>query len=72
MSHCAELEGEQRRHADVQKVIHASDRRIRELQFTADENKKQATRLTDLVEKLQQKLKVAKRQVEEAVCFITS
>jgi hypothetical protein len=67
---CIELEGEQRRHADVQKIIHGADRRIRELTFQQDENKKHASRLTDLVDKLQQKLKVAKRQVEEAVCAL--
>jgi len=37
-----------------------------------DEDKKNADRLNDLVDKLQQRLKVSKRQVEEAVgCAFT-
>jgi hypothetical protein len=71
MKHSLELDGEQRRHAEVGKQVSASERRLRELQFQIDENKKQHDRLTDLVDKLQQKLKLAKRQVEEAVCIPT-
>ena len=68
----AEIDGEQRRHSEANKSVNRADRRLRELQFQVDENKKTHDRLTDLVEKLQQKLKTTKRQVEEAVCFYSS
>lgn len=62
----SELDGEQRRHADAVKACARSDRHMHELQFQVDENKKSHDNLNDLVDKLQQKLKVVKRQVEEA------
>jgi peptidoglycan hydrolase CwlO-like protein len=40
---------------------------LRELQFQVDEDKKNFERLQDLVDKLQQKIKAQKRQIEEAV-----
>ena len=43
-----------------------NDRRLKELIFGAEEDRKNQSRLQDLVEKLQNKLKVYKRQVEEA------
>ena len=39
---------------------------MKELAFQAEEDRKNQLRLQDLSEKLQQKLKVYKRQVEEA------
>jgi chromosome segregation ATPase len=62
----AELDVEQRRHQESVKNLAKADRRQRELQFQIDEDKKNAERLTDLCDKLQQKLKTYKRQVEEA------
>jgi hypothetical protein len=62
-----ELESETRRHTETQKNLRGKERRIRELQFQVDEDKKSQERLYQLVEKLQQKLKTFKRQNEEAV-----
>jgi len=42
------------------------ERRVKELDFQVEEDKKNAERLTELIDKLQGKLKVYKRQVEEA------
>ncbi|CAJ0592060.1 unnamed protein product [Cylicocyclus nassatus] len=61
-----ELESENRRHAEVTKNLRNKDRRCRELQFQVDEDKKSSERMYDLVEKLQQKIKTYKRQVEDA------
>jgi chromosome segregation ATPase len=61
-----ELDGEQRKGQDAMKTVGKQDRRMRELQFQIDEDKKNQDRLQDLVEKLTQKVKVSKRQVEEA------
>lgn len=45
---------------------------LRPAYVQVDENKKTHDRLNDLVEKLQQKLKVCRRQVEEAVSTCTA
>lgn len=62
-----ELDGEQRRHAEAQKNARRAERRIKELIFQAEEDHKNHERMSDLVEKLQQKIKTYKRQIEEAV-----
>jgi uncharacterized FlaG/YvyC family protein len=44
-----------------------ADRRMKELAFQADEDRKNHERLQELIDKLQAKIKTYKRQVEEAV-----
>ena len=44
-----------------------ADRRMKELAFQADEDRKNQERLQELIDKLQNKIKIYKRQVEEAV-----
>jgi chromosome segregation ATPase len=61
-----ELDGEQRRQQDANKNLTKQDRRLRELQFQVDEDKKNFERLQDLVDKLQQKIKAQMRQIQEA------
>ena len=63
----AELDGEQRRFQDEVKNNRKTERRLKELQMAADEDKKSQERLTELIDKLQKKIQVYKRQVEEAV-----
>lgn len=65
----SELDSEQRRHAETQKNARKADRRLKELAFQADEDKKNQERLQELIEKLQSKVLTYKRQVEEAVSF---
>lgn len=43
------------------------DRRLKELAFQADEDRKGQERMQDMIDKLQNKIKTYKRQVEEAV-----
>lgn len=62
-----DLDCEQRRHQDTQKGQTRAERRIKELEFQIEEDKKNVERLTDLTYKLQNKLRVYKRQAEEAV-----
>ena len=57
---------EQRHHQETLKEVRKNDRRLKELAFQTEEDRKNQARLQDLVEKLQNKLKVYKRQVEEA------
>merc|ERR1712127_1125956 len=51
---------------EVHKTITKGERRVKELLFQQEENKKNQDRITDLVERLQQKIKSYKKQIEEA------
>jgi myosin heavy chain 6/7 len=62
----SENELEQHRHQETLKELRKNDRRLKELAFQAEEDRKNQLRLQDLSEKLQNKIKVYKRQVEEA------
>ena len=43
-----------------------SERKVKELQFSQQENKKNQDRMSDLASKLQAKIKTYKKQIEEA------
>merc|ERR1712183_632317 len=60
-----ELDGEQRRHAETLKNYRKMDR-VKEFTFQADEDRKNQTRMQELVEKLQLKLKQYKKMAEDA------
>merc|ERR1719429_216693 len=62
----AELDAEQRRLGDASKNLRKSERRIKELDFQYEEDGKQQEHMQDLVDKLQQKLRSFKKQIEEA------
>merc|ERR1719260_185302 len=51
---------------ELHKTITKGERRVKELLFQQEENKKNQDRITDLVDKLQQKIKSYKKQIEEA------
>merc|ERR1711963_809025 len=51
---------------EVHKTITKGERKVKELLFQQEENKKNQDRITDLVDKLQQKIKSYKKQIEEA------
>mgnify|MGYP001792130853 CR=1 FL=1 len=63
----AELDAEHRRNSEEVKNARKTERRLKELQLAAEEDKRAQDRLAELIEKLQQKIKTYKRQVEEAV-----
>lgn len=66
------MESEQKRAADAVKGIRKYERRVKELTYQTEEDKKTVVRLQDLVDKLQLKVKAYKRQNEEAVrAFLT-
>ena len=54
------------RSSEVNNRHQKSERHIREIQFQQDEDRKNQDRMTELVQKLQQKIKSYKEQVEEA------
>ena len=62
----SELDVEQRHHQETIKEVRKNDRRLKELAFQTEEDRKNQARLQDLIEKLQNKMKVYKRQIEEA------
>jgi len=62
----SELQSESTRHADAVKNVRKCERRIKELTFQSEEDKKNQDRMQDLVDNLQIKIKTYKRQIEEA------
>jgi predicted nucleic acid-binding Zn-ribbon protein len=63
----SELDSEQRRHAETQKNMRKADRRLKEIAFQSDEDRKGQERLNEMIDKLNGKIKMQKRQIEEAV-----
>merc|ERR1711878_193525 len=61
-----ELGGSQSRTQENYKAFQRAERRIKELQFQQDEDKKNQDRMSDLAQKLQAKIKTYKQQIEEA------
>merc|ERR1719210_2890798 len=56
----------QARSVETHKNALKADRHIKEMQFTADENRKNIDRMTELVDKLQSKIRTYKKQIEDA------
>merc|ERR1719435_667437 len=61
-----ELGSVQTRTADSYKAFQRAERRVKELQFQQEEDHKNQDRMSDLANKLQQKIKTYKTQIEEA------
>jgi len=62
----SEMDAEGRRMADAQKNLRRSERRIKELAFASDEDRKNHERMQGLIDSLQAKIKTYKKQLEEA------
>ena len=62
----SEVDAEQRRMGDSIKNLSKSERRIKEMSYAADEDKKNQQRMQGLVDGLQDKIKSYKKQIEEA------
>merc|ERR1712066_320027 len=65
-SRIRELEIVQTHTGDNMKAHQKAERKIKELQFQNDEDKKNQDRMSELASKLQQKIKTYKKQIEEA------
>lgn len=63
----AELEAEQRRHREASGAARKFERQLKEFMVSSEEDRRQVIDLTEQVAMLNQKIKVYKRQVEEAV-----
>merc|ERR1712152_123223 len=61
-----ELGTVQARTSETFKTFQKSERTIKELQFQQEEDRKNHDRITELAQKLQQKIKVYKKQIEDA------
>merc|ERR1711881_52089 len=62
----SEVDAESRRCGDAQKNLRKSERRIKELTYASDEDRKNHERMQALVDQLQSKIKSYKKQIEEA------
>merc|ERR1712183_746013 len=62
----SEMDAESRRLGDAQKNMRKSERRVKELIFAGEEDKKNQERMQALVEQLQSKIKTHKKQIEKA------
>merc|ERR1712112_87628 len=62
----SELDAENRRSADAQKNLRKSERHVKELTYTQDEDRKNHERMQALIDQLQGKIKSYKKQIEEA------
>merc|ERR1712038_874247 len=62
----AELGSTQSRTAECMKGYQRAERKVKELQFGQEEDKKNQDRMSELAGKLQQKIKTYKQQIEEA------
>merc|ERR1711862_446035 len=62
----SEVDAESRRCADAQKNLLKSERRIKEMTYASDEDRKNHERMQALIDQLQSKIKSYKKQIEEA------
>merc|ERR1712038_1996335 len=62
----SELDAENRRNADSLKNLRKSERKIKELTYSQDEDRKNHERMQGLIDQLQGKIKSYKKQIEEA------
>merc|ERR1711963_66858 len=62
----AELGTTQAHTTESVKAFQRADRKVKELKFAQDEDKKNQERMSDLASKLQQKIKTYQQQIEEA------
>merc|ERR1719507_867516 len=62
----SELDAENRRNGDAQKNLRKSERTVKELAYTQDEERKNHERMQALIDQLQGKIKSYKKQIEEA------
>merc|ERR1712157_608856 len=61
-----ELGSTQSKTSENFKAFQRAERRVKELQFQQEEDRKNQDRMSDLANKLQQKIKTYKQQIEEA------
>merc|ERR1712039_641501 len=62
----SEVDAEARRAADAQINLRKSERRIKEMTYASDEDRKNHERMQALIDQLQSKIKSYKKQIEEA------
>merc|ERR1712039_950202 len=62
----SELDAEDRRNADSLKNLRKSERKIKELTYSQEEDRKNHERMQALIDQLQGKIKSYKKQIEEA------
>merc|ERR1712098_612110 len=61
-----ELGNTQSNTSECTKAYHRTERKVKELEFSQEEDRKNQERMSELANKLQQKIKTYKLQIEEA------
>merc|ERR1719376_84418 len=61
----SELDAENRRNGDAQKNLRKSERRVKELTYSQDEDRKNHERMQALIDQLQGKIKSYKKQMTQ-------
>merc|ERR1712079_229109 len=62
----SEFDAENRRLGDASKNLRKSERRVKELTYTQEEDRKNNERMQALIDQMQGKVKSCKKQIEEA------
>lgn len=62
----SELDAESRKLGDASKFLRKTERKVKELTFASDEDKKNHERMQALIDQLQGKVRSYKKQIEEA------
>ena len=65
-----ELDEEKRRHAETVKILRKKERQVKEIIIQAEEDHKVAQMLGESLDKMNEKVKMYKRQLAEQVRFI--
>ena len=65
-----EFDEEKRRHAETIKILRKKERQVKEILIAAEEDRKAACMAQEQVDKLTEKVKMFKRQLEETARII--
>lgn len=67
-----ELDEEKRRHAETIKILRKKERQVKEMSIQSEEDQKNVALLQESLDKVNQKVSIYKRQLQEQVkfCFL--
>lgn len=65
-----ELDEEKRRHAETLKILRKKERQVKELTIASEEDQKNIVLLQESLDKVNQKVNIYKRQLQEQVIVV--
>lgn len=63
------MDEEKRRHAETIKILRKKERQVKEIMVQVEEDQTQIQALSDSLDKVNQKVNIYKRQLQEQVCW---